>query len=89
MPANPYSRDLCKVSDPLREETRKVHKTLLVWRLAALAVTLGHLFAKEISALVMKLTATRHAVLLGLIAAIIAYHLVAFVVHASADFINW
>lgn len=89
MPANPYSRDLRKVSDPLRDETRKVRKTLLVWCLAALAVTLGHLFPSEISALGMKLTATSHAVLLALMAAIVAYHLVAFVVYASADFIHW
>ena len=89
MPANPYSRDLRKVCNPLRDETREVRKTLLVWCLAAPAVTLGHLFPSEISALGMKLTATNHEVLLGLMAAIVAYHVVAFVVYASADFIHW
>jgi hypothetical protein len=89
MSANPYARDLRKVSDPLREETRKVRKTLLIWCLAAIAITLGRLFPSEISALGMKVTATSHAVLLGLMAAVVAYHLVAFVIYAAADFVHW
>ena len=89
MPANPYARDLRKVSDPLREETRKVRKTLLVWCLAAIAITLGRLFPSEISALGMKVTATSHAVLLALMAAVVAYHLVAFLIYAAADFVRW
>ena len=89
MPANPYSRELRKVSDPLRDETRKVRKTLLIWCLAAAAITLGQLYPSEISALGMKVTATSHAVLLDLMAAIITYHIVTFIVHASADFAHW
>lgn len=89
MPANPYERDLRKVSDPLRDETRKVRKTLLVWCLAAVAITLGKLFPSEISALGMKVTATSHSVLLTLMAAVVAYHLLAFLVYASADFMHW
>lgn len=89
MPANPYARELRKVSDPLQEETRKVRKTLLAWCLGATAITLGQLFPSEISALGMKVTATSHAVLLGLMAAVVAYHLVLFIVYASADFAQW
>ncbi|SCC91910.1 membrane hypothetical protein [Thiomonas sp. X19] len=89
MPANPYARDLRKVSDPLKDETRKVRKTLLVWCLAAAAITLGHLFPSEIAALGMKVTPANHAALLLLMAAIITYHLLAFLVYASADFAYW
>lgn len=89
MPANPYARDLRKVTDPLREETRKVRKTLLVWCLGAIAVTLGQLFPSEITALGMKVEPANRAVLLWLMAAIVAYHLVTFFVYASADFAHW
>ena len=89
MPANPYERELRKVSDPLRDETRRVRKTLLVWCLAASAITLAKLFPSEITALGMKVTPTSHAVLLGLMAAIVVYHLIAFGVYASADFTHW
>lgn len=89
MAANPYSRDLRKVINPLREETQRVRKALLVWCLAAVAVTLGKLFPSEITALGMKVTATSHAVLLGLMAVVVPYHLVAFLVYAPADFAHW
>lgn len=89
MPANPYARDLRKVSDPLREETRRVRKTLLIWCLAAIAVTLGKLFPTEITALGMTVTSTSHAVLLALMAAVVAYHTVAFFVYGAADFAHW
>ena len=82
MPANPYERELRKVSDPLRDETRRVRKTLLVWCLAASAITLAKLFPSEITALGMKVTPTSHAVLLGLMAAIVVYHVIAFGVYA-------
>ncbi len=89
MPANPYERELRKVSDPLRIETKRVRKTLLIWCLASAAITLAKLFPSEITALGMKVTPTSHAVLLGLMAAIVSYHLVAFIVYASADFTHW
>lgn len=89
MPVNPYARDLRKIADPLNDETRKVRKTLLIWCLASAAITLGKLFPSEISALGMKVTPANHAALMLLMAAIISYHLVAFLVYASADFAHW
>ncbi|WP_396434765.1 hypothetical protein [Limnohabitans sp.] len=89
MSANPYARDLRKITNPLTNETRKVRKTLLIWSLASAAITLGKLFPSEISALGMKVTSANHAALLLLMAAIVAYHLVAFLVYASADFAHW
>lgn len=89
MPANPYSRDLRKVINPLRDETQKVRKALLVWCLAAIAITLGKLFPSEITALGMKVTATSHAVLLALMAIVVCYHMITFLVYAAADFAHW
>ena len=89
MAANPYARTLRKASDPLKEETRRVRKTLLIWCLASVAVTSGKLFPTEVTALGMKVTATSHAFLLMLLALIIAYHLIAFGVYASSDFAHW
>ena len=89
MPANPYERDLRKVADPLRDETRKVRKTLLVWCLAAVAITLGQLFPTEVSALGLKITPGSRNVLLWLVALIVIYHLVAFAAYAASDFAHW
>lgn len=89
MPANPYSRDLRKVANPLREETQKVRKTLFIWCLAAIAITAGKLFPSEITALGMKITPTSHSVLLALMALVVFYHLVTFLIYAAADSAHW
>jgi hypothetical protein len=89
MPANPHLRTLRKVANPLREETQKVRKALFVWCLAAIAITLGKLFPSEITALGMKVTATSHSVLLALMAVVVGYHMVTFLVYAATDFAHW
>ena len=89
MSLNPYEQTLRRVTDPLREETRKVRKTLLVWSLAASAVTIGGLFPNEITALGLKVAPTDKAVLFGLIAAVVLYHLVAFCTYAASDAAHW
>lgn len=89
MAANPYERVLRKVSDPLRDETRKVRKTLLVWSLAAAAMTLGHLFPSEITALGLQVTPSSRSVLLDLMVTIVGYHVVSFITYASSDFAHW
>lgn len=89
MPANPYLRELRKISDPLKDETRRVRKTLLIWCLATTALTVGQLFPTEISALGLTITTNSRSVLLGILMIIICYHLVAFIVYALADFAHW
>ncbi len=89
MPVNPYTRDLRKVINPLREETQKVRKALFVWCLASIAITLGQLFPSEISALGMKITTTSHGVILALMAVVVGYHIVTFLVSAAAVFAHW
>lgn len=89
MSVNPYTRDLRKVINPLREETQKVRKALFVWCLASIAITLGKLFPSEISALGMKITTTSHGVLLSLMTVVVGYHIVTFLVYAAADFAHW
>lgn len=89
MSANPYSRDLRKVENPLREETQKVRKALFIWCLAAIAITVGNLFPSEITALGMKITTTSHSVLLALMTLVVAYHILTFSVYAAGDFAHW
>lgn len=89
MPVNPYTRELRRVANPLREETQKVRKALFVWCLASIAITLGKLFPSEISALGMKVTTTSHGVLLALMAVVVGYHIITFLVYAASDFAHW
>ncbi len=86
---SPFERDLRKVSDPLADETRRVRKSLLVWCLIAVAITVGGLFPSEITTLGLKVTPTNHGVIAFLIAGIIAYHAAAFLTYAASDFARW
>lgn len=89
MPASPFQKELRRLAEPLRDSTNKVRRSLLLWSLASLAVTLGKLYPSEVSALGMKVTATSHSVLLGLMALIVGYHIVAFIIYGASDFMNW
>lgn len=89
MSVNPFERELRKVADPLAEETRRVRKTLLTWCLVAVAITLGHLFPSEVTALGLKVTTANQSVLSALIAAVIGYLLVTFLVYGISDFARW
>lgn len=89
MAANPFERDLRKVSDPLSDETRKLRRALLVWCLVAAALTLGDLFPSEITAFGLKVTPTNRSALSLLLVAVVAYHLLAFLVHGGVDAVRW
>ncbi len=89
MSANPFARDLRKLFDPLREETRKARKALLVWCLASLAITMGDLFPTEISALGMKVSPSNRDVILNLIFLVIGYHVITFFYYGASDFLHW
>ena len=89
MAANPFERDLRKVSDPLSEETRKLKRALLVWCLIAAALTLGDLFPSEITAFGLKVTPTNRSALSLLLIAVVLYHLVAFLVQGGVDAVRW
>jgi hypothetical protein len=86
---NPYERTLRAVSDPLKEETRRVRKALLVWSLVSLAITVGGLFPNEISTFGLKVAPTSKAVLFALISAVVMYHDVAFTAYATSDAARW
>ena len=53
------------------------------------AITVGGLFPSEISTLGLKVAPTSKAVLFGLIAAVVVYHLVAFLAYAASDAARW
>ena len=89
MPANPYARDLRKVTSTLSDETKKIRKSLFVCCLASIAVTLGKLYPTEITALGMKITPNSHSMLLLLMALVVTYHLLTFFIYASSDMAHW
>ena len=89
MTLTPYERTLRRVSDPLSSESRKVRKTLLVWSLAAAAITIGGLFPTEITALGLKISPSNKVTIYWLVAIIIGYHMLAFLAYSSADVAHW
>ncbi len=89
MTLTPYERTLRRVSDPLSDESRKVRKTLLMWSLLAAAITIGGLLPTEISALGLKISPANKTTMYWLVAAIIGYHILAFIAYASADAARW
>lgn len=89
MPVNPFDRELRKVADPLSEEARRSRKALLIWCLVAAAITLGGLFPSEITTLGLKVTTNDRVALLALIAIVVGYFLLTFLVYGASDFMGW
>lgn len=89
MPVNPFDRELRKVADPLSEEARRSRKALLAWCLVAAAITLGGLFPSEITTFGLKVTTNDRVALLVLIAIVVGYFLLTFLVYGMSDFMAW
>jgi hypothetical protein len=77
------------LSDPIRETTRKTRRTLLGTSTVALAVSWAGLLPEKITALGIELSIKNQGQLLILIAAVVGYFLVAFIVYAASDFVAW
>ena len=73
------------LSDPLREVTRRERKALLTLCLISLALTWGGLFPESVDAYGFKITELETTNLLILLAAVIAFLLIGFIVFAYTD----
>jgi hypothetical protein len=75
--------------DPLAEVTRKERKSLLVVSAVAIVIAKTGLVPSKISALGIEFTQADKTALLRVLAAVVAYFVVAFLVYASSDFVWW
>jgi hypothetical protein len=75
--------------DPLSEVTRRERRLFLAVSTVCFAITKAGLVPTKISALGIDFSQADQKALLKILAAIVGYLLVAFVVYASADFLGW
>jgi hypothetical protein len=75
--------------DPLSRVTRGERKALLIISTTGITIVKAGIVPTKISALGVEFSPTNQKALLIMIALIIIYLLVAFIIHASADFIAW
>ncbi len=78
-----------KVKDPLSDVTRKERRSLLAVCLLALVVVKVGLLPEEITALGIKFAAHDKGGLIHLLAFIVIFYLIAFVIYSLSDFITW
>ncbi len=78
-----------RVRDPLSEVTRKERRALLAVSLLSLALVQTGLLPTEISALGIKFNSTDQKALLKLLAVVIGYLSIAFILYAASDFLAW
>jgi hypothetical protein len=77
------------VRDPLSETTRKERKSLLGIGIVGIAIVKGGLVPNGITALGIEFTEANQKSLFHILAAIVIYYLVAFVLYAISDLTTW
>jgi len=77
------------LSDPLSRETRNERKSLLAVSALGIVVVKTGLVPSRITALGIEFSPADKIMLLRVIAAIVAYFILAFVVYAWADYLAW
>ena len=78
-----------RVQDPLSEVTRAERKSLLGVSAIGIVIARSGLVPARISALGIEFDRTDQRALLGMLAAVVAYFLVAFVVYGISDLVAW
>ncbi|MBL8440037.1 MAG: hypothetical protein JNK96_02345 [Betaproteobacteria bacterium] len=78
-----------RMRDPLSEITRKERRALLATALLGVAIVKTGLLPSEITALGIKFAGSDQRALLVILAIVIAYLLVAFIIYAASDFLAW
>jgi hypothetical protein len=78
-----------RLQDPLSDVTRAERKTLLGLSAVGLVIARSGLVPSRISALGIEFDRADQSALLGMLAAVVVYFLVAFVVYATSDFVAW
>jgi hypothetical protein len=77
------------LTDFLSQKTHALRRTLLAVCAIGLTIALAKIVPKEITNLGIKFEPTDRRTMLWLIAAIVAYFFVAFVIYAICDFLKW
>lgn len=78
-----------KVIDPLSEVTRRERRSLLGVSALSIAMSITHLIPTKISALGVEFPPTEQGLFLLVVAGVVIFYLLAFIVYAWADYINW
>ena len=78
-----------RVRDPLSEVTRQERRALLAVSLLGITVKRTGLIPNEIEALGLKFASTDQRALLEILAVVIAYFVIAFLLYAASDFVAW
>ena len=82
------NRDIL-LGDPLADATRKERKMLLGISVLGVALVKTGLVPTKISALGVEFDKTNQQALLGILALLALYFLIAFIIYAAADFLAW
>jgi hypothetical protein len=78
-----------RLQDPLSDVTRAERKTLLGLSAVGLVIARSGLVPSRISALGIEFDRADQSALLGMLAAVVVYFLVAFVIYATSDLVAW
>lgn len=78
-----------RLRDPLSDVTRKERAYLLGLSAAGIVIVFTGLVPERITALGIQFAETDQRTLLRLLAAVIAYFLIAFVIYAASDYVSW
>lgn len=77
------------VQDPLSQVTRSERRSLLGVSAITIIIVKTGLIPTKISALGIEFSATDRSALLGMMGLVVTYFLVAFLVYAISDFVDW
>lgn len=77
------------LGDPLADVTRKERRTLLGMSVLGVVLVKTGLVPTKISAVGVEFDKTNQQALLGILAIVTLYFLVAFIIYAAADFLAW
>ncbi len=84
-----FEADVVRITDPLSAHTRSVRKTLLVTSTVALAVGMTGLIPEKIAALGVEFSQVDRSSMVILLAGVVGFMLLSFVVIAASDFTAW
>lgn len=84
-----FEAEVIRVSDALSQHTRSVRKTLLVASTISLTVAMTGLIPTKIDALGVEFSQVDRNSMILLMAAVVAFMLLSFIVTAASDFTAW
>jgi hypothetical protein len=76
-------------ADPLTEVTRKERRNLLIASMSGVLIVSMNLVPTRISAFGIEFSASARGYFVGLVAALVCYFFIAFIVYGTSDFFVW